>query len=58
MNEQLTERWRRVIPEMEAAARRIREKVRNYQCRCKLEPESITKDGRCGRCYGRRGGQR
>jgi hypothetical protein len=58
MNEKLAERWRQVIPEMEAAARRVREQVRNTRGRCQLEPESVTKDGRCGRCYGRRGAER
>jgi hypothetical protein len=54
MNPHLAERWRRVIPRMEDAARRIRAQVRNLRCRCQLEPESITRGGRCGRCYGRR----
>ena len=37
-----------------ATEERIRAQVRESICRCKLEPESITEDGRCGRCYGRR----
>jgi hypothetical protein len=56
-DQQLTERWRQVTLEMVAATRRIREQVRNIRCRCHLEPEFVTKDGRCGRCYGRREGR-
>ena len=39
----------------DGAAKRIRRQVRELICRCVLEPEFITEDGRCGRCYGRRG---
>jgi hypothetical protein len=50
----LDRRWRQVIPEMEAATRRIRAQVRASVCRCELEPEFVTEDARCGRCFGRR----
>ena len=52
--ERLAREWNRLLPEMEAAGERIREQVRQSVCRCWLEPEFITEDGRCGRCYGRR----
>ena len=52
--ERLAREWRRRLPEMEAAAERIRVQVRDRVCRCQLDPESITDDGRCGRCFGRR----
>jgi len=52
--DRLAERWRQVVPAMEATAERIRDQVRALRCRCHLEPESLGADGRCGRCYGRR----
>jgi hypothetical protein len=36
-------------------ARRIREQVPSRRCHCQLDPEFVTEDGRCGRCFGRRG---
>jgi hypothetical protein len=39
----------------DSAAERIRSQVRERVCHCQLEPEFVTEDGRCGRCYGRRG---
>jgi hypothetical protein len=54
--ERLAQRWERVIPEMEAAAERIRRQVRESVCRCQATPDTMTADGRCERCYGRRGG--
>ena len=38
--ERLVQRWRRVLPEMEAATERIRQQVREYVCRCALAPSS------------------
>jgi hypothetical protein len=53
--ERLAREWNRTLPEMKAAGERIREQVRNSRCRCELEPEFVTEDDRCGRCFGRRG---
>jgi hypothetical protein len=52
--ERLAQRWQQVIPEMEARSEHIRAQVRESVCHCVLEPESITTDGRCERCFGRR----
>lgn len=52
--EKLAQRWQAVIPEMEARAERIRAQVRDRVCHCQMDPEFIPKDGRCGRCSGRR----
>ena len=52
--ERLAQRWQRVAPEMEAADRRIRVQVNGSVCHCQLDPEFVTEDGRCGRCFGRR----
>jgi hypothetical protein len=53
--ERLAQQWQRVLPEMEARADRIRAQVAEAVCRCYFDPEFVTEDGRCGRCYGRRG---
>lgn len=52
--ERLAQRWQRALPEMEARTERIHAQVRESVCRCQVDPERITEDGRCGRCYGRR----
>jgi hypothetical protein len=38
----------------DSAAERIRAQVRGRICHCVLDPEFVTEDGRCGRCFGRR----
>ncbi len=37
-----------------ATEKQIRAQVRERVCHCELEPEFVTGDGRCGRCYGKR----
>jgi hypothetical protein len=53
--ERLAREWARRLPEMEAAGERIRAQVRERVCRCESDPAFITEDGRCKRCFGRRG---
>jgi hypothetical protein len=50
--ERLAQRWRRVLPQMEARAERIRVQVRESVCSCEL-PADASADGRCSRCWGK-----
>jgi len=48
----LARRWQALLPEMHAAAERIRAEVRAAPCSCATFAEP-TADGRCSRCWGR-----
>lgn len=58
---ELAQVWRRALADMERRAAPIRLAVARRRCGCAdggAESHAIEDAGRCGRCYGRRDGER